>query len=765
MPVTADSEAPGRARAAVGWFWRMTAALIVALRVPILLGWIAAAVLATLYLPAISSSGSIGGLVSANSPAVRAEVDAARLFGEPLASAGVEVVQRDPGRFPARVEVASGRPAIAVDEGRVAGIRGLAGALPVANAGGFLPWARERSTTIITYLFFRPGTTVAAQTAGGQAYAHRFLRARAYHLVGVTGAVPAENAQTGIIQGYLPWVEVGTVLAIGVIVAMYFRSAGAALASLACSAVAYLVAIRLVGWIIGRTGLTVPPDLKPVLVVLLLGVTTDYAVFFLAGMRARVADGLGRLPAARRTTAEFLPIIVTAGFVVSAGIASLAVARISELQAFGPALALTVLIAMAVAVTLTPAIIAIFGGLLFRRARPDRGPGAAPSAGRDRIGRMVTTRPVAALAAAACVAGLALGAADLPRIRLGFPLIKALPAGQQAVRAQDAAARGFVPGILSPTEILLIGPGVTRQQAALARLQRALGSGPGVADVLGPASYPGVQQSLDPHLMLARSGGAARYVLIQRTDPLGPAAIGQVSRLTAGLPSLARAAGLTRVRFEVGGETALAGQAIRSTASDLWRIALIIGVVITILVALFLRAVVAPFYLLAASVLALLAALGLTVWIFQGLLGDDGLVYYVPFAVAVLLISLGSDYNIFVVGRIWEEARRRPLRDAVAAAVPRASRAITTAALALAAGFAMLALVPLAQFRELAAAMVLGILIDAFVVRSVLVPALVVLFGEAGRWPGGRRAAAPAAARDDRIRHAPSPARSQPPAR
>jgi putative drug exporter of the RND superfamily len=91
---------------------------------------------------------------------------------------------------------------------------------------------------------------------------------------------------------------------------------------------------------------------------------------------------------------------------------------------------------------------------------------------------------------------------------------------------------------------------------------------------------------------------------------------------------------------------------------------------------------------------------------------------------------------VFVVGRIWEEARRWPLREAVAVAVPRASRAITTAGLALAAGFGLLALVPLAQFREIAVAMALGILLDTFVVRSLLVPALVVLFGRVGSWPG-----------------------------
>jgi RND superfamily putative drug exporter len=257
-----------------------------------------------------------------------------------------------------------------------------------------------------------------------------------------------------------------------------------------------------------------------------------------------------------------------------------------------------------------------------------------------------------------------------------------------------------------------------------------------VAGVLGPADFPVIQKRLNPHLMLAASGRAARYVVIQRTDPLGSVAINQVSMLRAGLPSLARDAGLRGVRFEVGGATALAGDAIESMTSSVWRIALIISIVIVILLAIFLRALVAPLYLLAASWLALLAALGVTVWVFQALLGHDGLVYYVPFAAAVLLLALGSDYNIFIVGRIWEEGRRRPLREAVAGSVPRASRAITTAALALAAGFGMLALVPLAQFREIATAMVLGILIDAFIVRSLLVPALVALFGGVGQWPG-----------------------------
>ena len=134
---------------------------------------------------------------------------------------------------------------------------------------------------------------------------------------------------------------------------------------------------------------------------------------------------------------------------------------------------------------------------------------------------------------------------------------------------------------------------------------------------------------------------------------------------------------------------------------------------------------------------------------FQAWLGQQDLGYYVPFAAAVLLVSLGSDYNIFVVGRIWEEARRLPLRDAIASAAPRASRTITIAGLTLAMSFAILAIVNLMEFRELAFAMAAGVLIDAFFVRSVLVPALISLFGRAGGWPWARladeRAAEPGA--------------------
>jgi RND superfamily putative drug exporter len=160
---------------------------------------------------------------------------------------------------------------------------------------------------------------------------------------------------------------------------------------------------------------------------------------------------------------------------------------------------------------------------------------------------------------------------------------------------------------------------------------------------------------------------------------------------------------------------------------------------------------VAPLYLVGSSVLALAASLGLTVYVFQDLLGYGELTYYVPFVAAVLLAALGSDYNVFLTGRIWQEARRRPLREAVAVGGARAASAITVAGIVLALSFALLALVPVRPFRELAFFMSVGLLIDAFLVRTLLVPSLIALVGPVSGWPGGQlrrraRLAPPAAA-------------------
>ncbi|HET6831690.1 MAG TPA: MMPL family transporter, partial [Solirubrobacterales bacterium] len=284
--------------------------------------------------------------------------------------------------------------------------------------------------------------------------------------------------------------------------------------------------------------------------------------------------------------------------------------------------------------------------------------------------------------------------------------------------------------------VLVEDEGVTGRRNALGRLQRAIARRPQVAQVLGPreAAAP-----VDFGAVYSETGDAARLFVVLAQDPLGSAAIETVQELKEDLPSLLEQAGLADAEANLAGDTALSAETVSKSRSDLLRVVPAATLAVFAILALFLGALVAPLYLVAASLLALAASLGLTAVVFQDALGYHELAFYVPFAAAVLLIALGSDYNVYLVGRVWSEARLRgSLREAVAVAGSRAAGAITVAGLVLAASFASLALVPLRPFRELAFAVSVGLLIDAFVVRSLLAPALITLVGDRSFWPGSR---------------------------
>jgi RND superfamily putative drug exporter len=397
----------------------------------------------------------------------------------------------------------------------------------------------------------------------------------------------------------------------------------------------------------------------------------------------------------------------------------------------------TVGIAFAVSVTLVPALLATVGRLAFWPRRIAELDGAAadphPDAPPTLAGRLIVRRPVAALTALVCVAALVAVAWPVQHLHLGFGQISDLPTSTQERQASHEASRGFANGILSPTTVLVQGRQIgTSQRAQLDGLQTLIGREPGVAAVLGPADEPGKTRF---GVFVSRTNGAARYVVVFRDDPLGARGIQDMQRLRSDMPALAQRAGLQGARLSYTGDTALADETIGAVRTDMLRVAIVVLLVNLILLAIFLRSVMAPLLLLGSSVLTVAATLGATTWLFQDILHYEQLTYYVPFAIGVLLVSLGSDYNVFVVGRIWQEARVRPLRQAVGVAAPQASKTIRIAGLTLAATFAILALIPLRSFRELAFAMALGVLLETFVARALLAPALIALFGRYSAWP------------------------------
>ena len=714
------------------------AKLIVRGRVAIVAGWIAIAVAVTLGLPSIREAqvGALGDLVPAGAEAISTEERSAELFSFPVLSRTI-VVARDARGLSLPGQTLAVRSTIELDRGNLPQLRETRGYV-ISNAFGVAPLVRERSTTILVPLLFPPSVGQNGRVGASRRFADRHIRPdvpRAF--VGVTGAIAARAQQADVIADHLPAVEIATLLLVLVAVGLYFRSVLAPLVNLVAVALTYLISIRIVATLGELVGVSVPSEVQPIIVALLFGVVTDYSLFFLSRFRRKLTEGYEPSEAARRTTAELTPIILTCGLAVAAACGVLVVADLGFLQAFGPGLAMAVLVALAVSMTFIPATLALLGAGLFWPHVPRSARGAQRAQRRAGMAQRIVGVAVRAprrTIAASLIALIAMGGA-IGWMNLGNPLIRGLPQDSNARVAYEQASQAFVPGILSPTVLIVEQPAITERPAALARLQRLLKAQPGVAEVIGPASNP---TNLKLGAVLASNTNAARYVIVLRDDPLGAAAVDRVRRLQEVVPTLAGLSGLEDAETSFAGDTALSQETIDGAVDDLSRVIPAVLLAVLLVLVVFLRGLVAPLYLVAAAALGPLAALGLATIFFQGILGQGEITYYVPIAAGVLLVALGSDYNIFLVGRVWDEAQRQPLQQAIVTAGAGAARAISAAGIVLALSFGAMALVPINAFRELAFVMAAGLLIDAFLVRTILVPAIISLVSYRSGWPGKR---------------------------
>lgn len=541
--------------------------------------------------------------------------------------------------------------------------------------------------------------------------------------------MPATRAETDIANRDILWVELVTMLLVVGVLTLYFRAIGVPLLGLGAIAIAYLLADRILGWIAQRYGLSIPREAEPVVVALIFGTLTDYLVFFVSGFRLRLRQGIAPRDAATAVTGELLPVILTAAAIIAFSTLTLLISGVRFLSAFGPSMAVAVVVAAAVAVTLIPASLAIFGRLVFwprsrgERQHPADGADAGTEVRRHPIGVAVRF-PLAV--AVLCLLLLAAAATGLRHLELGNPIIRGLPESTSARQGYDIAAADIGPGVLGPTMVVLEGSGTVADHQRLAEFQSRLSGQEGVAGVLGPADQPLKEPS---RAFLAPSGEAARFVLVLDGDPDGAAASQALSNLEERLPTLASHSGLTEASIGVTGDTSIASELTEDTWSALARVAPAALAVLLLLLWVLLRSWRAALYLTGVSVLVVAAALGLTAYVFQDLLGYGELSFFVPVASAILLLALGADYNVFLVSRIWWEAERQDLRPAIRTAGSRAARAITVAGIILALSFAAVALIPIQSFREFAFAMSVGLLLDTLIARTLLIPALVSLLG------------------------------------
>ncbi|MFV2171670.1 MMPL family transporter [Actinomadura sp. LOL_016] len=483
----------------------------------------------------------------------------------------------------------------------------------------------------------------------------------------------------------------------------------------------------LVGLVIGLLGLMLVSNLAtvsstaPSLALMVgLAVGIDYALFILSRHRAQLAEGTVAEESAARATATAGGAVVFAGLTVIIALAGLTVVGIPFLSVMGLAAALTVLLAVAVAISLLPALL----GLAGERLRPAPGSRAARPGrtGGLRWARLVTRRPLITVP----LVLLALGAMALPALRLELAMPDngtADPASTQR-RAYDLISDAFGPGSNGRLLVLVRTP-----EGDPVRAAAQVGSG---------LDLPGVVSISDPEP--GTDGRTAVLEVVPEQGPRTEATERLVREIRSATPALGAAAG---AEVLVTGSTPAAIDVSDRLKDSLPPFtAIVVGLSLLLLLLVF-RSIVVPVKAAVGFLLSAGAAFGAVVAVFQwgwlaGLFGvaTAGPVFsFMPIVVIAVLFGLAMDYQVFLVSRMREEYVRtgRP-REAVLAGSRHAARVITAAALIMFVVFAGFVTTDDLTLKPIALGLAAGILADAFLVRMTLVPAVLALAGRGAWW-------------------------------
>jgi len=510
--------------------------------------------------------------------------------------------------------------------------------------------------------------------------------------------------------------EYGMLAAIVVLLLILFRSPGlpflviGAISGVGEGVISLLnIAGHLLGFQLDQT----TTELLPFV---LFGVGTDYAVFLLYRYRDRLRAGDDHRTAMAAAIARVGHAMVASALAVAVSFAAMLASGLAMFRILGPSLAVAVLAMLATSVTLLPAALAIGSN---RRARSSRWTRPHRSRATGRAADLVARRPVpVALAAAAVLAALAVCAAGYHASYDQQPS----PAGSQSAVGYQQLQRGFPAGALRPTQVILTAQAAAPSSAQLAGFAAELAKVPGVGQVsLGPAAEHGRVRELNLQLSVSPLSAAAFRTVREVED---------VARTQA-------PAGTTAL---VGGDSAAYGDISTVLGHDMTIILPLAGVAILLILLLTFRALLAPLYLMASVVAGFAASVGVTVLVFQHILGHQGVSFLLPIIVYLFVASIGTDYNILIISRLREEMQQGAApRDAARTAVRRAGPAVAAAGLVLAASFGLLMISPLVA--DIGFAVAVGALICAFINAFLLVPALTATAGQAAWWPSRPAAA------------------------
>jgi RND superfamily putative drug exporter len=704
--------------------------------------WIVGAVAASRFLPGLSSvtQSNSAQFLPANAPSQQAANLAAPFQTTNVGATALIVASRSDGVLRPADEAAIGQVEQSVAQ--------LSGVLAVRDQGLSADGQARRALVVTS----SNGGNSGNPSLVGQirvTFATESQSGLSFHLTGPlaqTTDAAGSGSQTGTN------IRVFSVLFVVALLFVVYRAVLAPLITLLPAVMSLLLAGPLIT-AASRIGLPVSVATQTLLPVLLIGAGTDYGLFLVFRVREEIRRGASHKDAVVIAMERVGLSISYSALTVIAALACLVLASFTLYQGLGPSLALGIAVMLVAALTLLPALLAIFGRVLYWPSRPAAG---QPTTGAwGRVAARVIRRPVAVL-----LGGLILFAAlaaGITGFRAGG-FTSPAPSGTDSAAGDAVIASHFPTATRNPETLLLhFETSIWNHPQSLDQAQGVLASSPALRSVaeqlvylysqLGPAQSlpPSPADGSVPLALYEAYRSTAQFIsvdgrTVQFLAQLSAGPAGSQETIAA-IPSVrtmlaAAAASSGAQQSGVLGLDAIAYDINHYSTSDLVSIAPVVMAALAVLLAAVLRSFVAPIYLVATVVLSYLASLGLASFVFVQLAGNSGINFVIPILLFIFAMALGEDYNILLMTRVREEAHDHELKEALVRAVGHTGSTITSAGVVLAGTFTVLALAGNSdQSRQLGFTIAFAVLMDTFFVRTLLVPSIAVLLGRANWWP------------------------------
>ena len=522
----------------------------------------------------------------------------------------------------------------------------------------------------------------------------------------VTGPAGIDADMDAVFDGIDVQVFLTTIIVVTILLILTYRSPVLWFIPLMAVSAAALTAMATVYLMVKGFGLVINSQNSALLTILVFGVGTDYALLLIARYRETLHHHQNVRVAMIAALRGAAPAIVASAATVVAGLLCLLAADLNETRGLGPIGAAGILCALVAMLTLFPAVLVVLGRRIFWPAIPrfsativEQKPGLW-----GRLGNAISRRRWVATLASLGILGV---------LTVGLSGNTSILREQDQFLSTPESVTGFT--VLSEHFPELGGQPMTVFTRA-AYQERVLNVVKGV---------PGVAQASPGETR----GGWVDISVFPTDAPDTPAEYDTIKRVRAAVHGVSGAEAI------VGGPSAEHLDTDVTTRRDQKVVIPLVLAVVLLILGLLLRAIVAPLVLMATVIVSFAAAFGGSVFVFDTILGFKGVDYSVPLLAFLFLVALGVDYNIFLVSRAREETVRLGTREGMLRALSATGGVITSAGLVLAATFAVLATLPLVMLIEVGFLVAFGVLLDALLVRSVLVPALTLLIGRRIWWP------------------------------